>query len=342
MIRIVEVSKILFMGDVISSYFADGTLLTNMNPSQIEILKVYKDNLKNEFWTNDNTSLYILKKNNIKYILCEIKNLEDNEKEFYTQFRNKNEGRSIKVLQNEGKWEKQFRIYKKINPDFHMSLEEFIENKKKKKEIPPKEIDFTQNFDLSPNKLLITENQIKILPVNQIYFLQETISPVFHDGSSIFTKDPKEITQIEILFDEDENKFYSINNRSLYVLKANKVEKILCKMRLKSNHHSLYDRKSLNIDGKKIKILNQSEYIKNPCLSDTNEELNYQIQNNIASTRILKHNLKMNCGLFLETFNNHETETNDHIFLRGKKRNRDNLEELSKIEEILKKFTKKI
>jgi hypothetical protein len=224
--RTLEVSKILFMGDVISSYCKDGTLLENKNPSDIKLLKVYHDSISDEFWSNDNSSLYILKKSNIKFIPCEIKNLEDCCEEFYSLFRNKNHGQSIKVLQNQGKWEQQYESYRRLNPNFKMSLDEFIEDKKKKKEIPLKEIDFSQEFDLSINNLLIKENQIISLPVNKIYFLQEYISSTFHDGSSIFTKNAKDIDHLEILYDEDENKFYSINNRSLYVLKSNKVKNI--------------------------------------------------------------------------------------------------------------------
>ena len=106
--------------------------------------------------------------------------------------------------------------------------------------------------------------KIKTLQVDQIRFLQEKISSFFHDGSSVSTKHPVEIKQLEVIYDNEEEKYWSVNNRSLYVLKKHKIQFIRCLVWLKSWKIELFnERYSTLSGGQSIKIkLNREKKIR--------------------------------------------------------------------------------
>jgi hypothetical protein len=189
-------------------------------------------------------------------------------------------------------------------------------------------IDFSDSFDESPVDLgFVYEDKLITLPVNKIYFLQDTISSYFHDGTSIHSKKPKEITILEVLYDQGDKKLFSINNRSLYVLKKNKVHKIACKIKLKKNNLSIYERHNVNSNGTKIEIVPNLEFYKNELLT-----INKVSQTGITSDEWFKHKINFSKNNILsdeiKTFDEHTEKT----FI-GKKRQRSLLDMF----EILKK-----
>jgi hypothetical protein len=330
MYQILKVSEILFMGDTISSYFKDGTKIDEKDPDEITSIQVFKDDVTGKLWTSDNSALYVLKIHQVESILCQVKNKESNINEFNSLMRNRNAGKSIRILKNDGKWEMEYFNLKSKFPNFKMTLEEYIENKKNinnmKKEFP-KTVDFSDSFNKSPlDDKLFKENITLILPVNKIYFLQEKISSYFHDGSSIHKKDPSEVTQLEVLYSREEKKLYSINNRSLYVLKKNNAKNVVCLIRLKENHETLYLRRNINCEGTRITIINNFE-----TFQEELRTINQRSLNNFNNEEWLEHklNFKKQNKIMIDTVN-FDDDTEKYI---NKKRKRDSnyLEDLFKL-----------
>jgi hypothetical protein len=207
-----------------------------------------------------------------------------------------------------------------------MSLNDFIENKKNLKNANRNTIDFSGSFNKSPlDKLLFKENMKVVLPVNKIYFLQEQISSFFNDGSSIHKKDPSEITHLEVLYNIEENKLYSINNRSLYVLKKNKIEMISCVIRLRENHESIYLRRNVNCDGTRITIIYNFE-----IFLDEFRSLDQRNSTNFNYEDFLKHKInfkKQNKTMIDEVKFDDEYDSNQYL-TKKRKRNDNEIEDL--------------
>jgi len=272
-IKSIPISNIFFMARTISSYFNSGILIDEQKPDEIKRINVFLDEDNNKYWTTNNRSLYVLKKHNVQNIECIVKLKKESLTEFKENFSSNTSGLSIEILANEGRWEKEYYALKRTKPNFSMTLKEFIDNKLSMKNHPSKDkkrieknlksnlnqesintksiekdtaetVSKTNNSDIKPYSLLsllIAANPV--LPVSQIYFLQEYISSYFHDSTHIDKKDPLSIKSIDIYYDKEENKYLSKNNRSLYVLKKHNIPEIRVKVLFKNSNLAEFEKR---------------------------------------------------------------------------------------------------